>query len=103
MPRRGRNGFAPRLEAYPPFTADFLARDPEYTGGDAPEYLILGYQRRDGWDTRSVRVEVEDDFALADLSRALGGRAHVGLDPRPRLPDRFFRASSILIDGEGDP
>jgi SAM-dependent methyltransferase len=39
------NGFEPRLEAYPPFTADFLARYPEHAGGDAPEYLILGYRR----------------------------------------------------------
>jgi SAM-dependent methyltransferase len=38
----------PRLEAYPPFTADFLARYPEYAGRDESEYLILGYQRRPG-------------------------------------------------------
>ena len=38
-------GLEPLLEAYPPFTADFLARYPEYADRDAPEYLILGYRR----------------------------------------------------------
>jgi SAM-dependent methyltransferase len=38
-------GLEPLLEEYPPFTADFLARYPTYAGSEAPEYLILGYQR----------------------------------------------------------
>jgi len=42
------NGFKPRPEAYPPFTVDYLARHPAYAGGDAPDYLIRGDQRRDG-------------------------------------------------------
>lgn len=38
-------GLAPLLEAEPPFTAEFLARYPDYTGRP-PEYLILGYEKR---------------------------------------------------------
>jgi len=41
------NGLEPLLEAYPPFTPAFLARYPAYAGYTAPEYLILGYRRRD--------------------------------------------------------
>jgi len=45
-PTRGPgNGLRRELEAYPPFTEDFLARYPEYAGRAAPEYLILGYAK----------------------------------------------------------
>ncbi len=41
-----RAGFAPLLEEYPPFTAEFVALYPTYAGRPAPEYLILGYRKR---------------------------------------------------------
>jgi 2-polyprenyl-3-methyl-5-hydroxy-6-metoxy-1,4-benzoquinol methylase len=40
-----RHGLRRELEAYPPFTEDFLARYPAYAGRTAPEYLILGYAK----------------------------------------------------------
>jgi SAM-dependent methyltransferase len=39
------NGLAPVFEEYPPFTEAFLERYPVYAGRDAPEYLVLGYEK----------------------------------------------------------
>lgn len=38
-------GLAPVFEDEPPFTEVFLARYPDYAGRDAPEYLVLGYEK----------------------------------------------------------
>jgi SAM-dependent methyltransferase len=38
-------GLAPVFEEYPPFTEAFLERYPVYAGRDAPEYLVLGYEK----------------------------------------------------------
>lgn len=47
------HGLSPLLEAYPPFTAAFMARFPRATPAANAEYLILGYRKQAAPDVGS--------------------------------------------------